>query len=306
MPFSIEKFLPFDDRRITFRRLLRRIFLDDWLIKGLALLIAVALWLGVTGLRTPKTERFRSVPLIIRVGNDIEITNSPVQEVDLVVVGDKRKIEQLNPRDLIVSLDLADIAAGERAVQMTPENVNVELPNGLKLEEIQPNKIAVKLERVEERDINVKAETEGTVAENSEIYSELISPAKVRVRGPESFVKTLDFISTEKINLENRDADFTVRQVALNVINPKITLLDTAVDVAFRVGEKRIERLFVIPVEGENRRASAILFGGRSILESLKTEDLRVEAIKTESGETNLNLILPAEIQDKVEIRKLK
>lgn len=306
MPFSIEKFLPFDDRRITFRRLLRRIFLDDWLIKGLALLIAVALWLGVTGLRTPKTERFRSVPLIIRVGNDIEITNSPVQEVDLVVVGDKRKIEQLNPRDLIVSLDLADIAAGERAVQMTPENVNVELPNGLKLEEIQPNKIAVKLERVEERDINVKAETEGTVAENSEIYSELISPAKIRVRGPESFVKTLDFISTEKINLENRDADFTVRQVALNVINPKITLLDTAVDVAFRVGEKRIERLFVIPVEGENRRASAILYGGRSILESLKTEDLRVEATKTESGETTINLILPAEIQDKVEIRKLK
>lgn len=306
MPFSIEKFLPIDDRRITFRRLLKRIFLDDWLIKTLAMLITVALWLGVTGLRAPTTARLRSIQLNIRVGNDIEITNSPVQEVDLVITGDKRKIDQLNPRDLVVSLDLADITAGERAVQITPENVNVELPSGIKIEEIQPNKIAVKLERVEERDITVKAETEGSVAENYEIYNETVSPVKVRVRGPESFVKTLDFISTEKINLENRDADFMVRQVALNVINPKITLLDTAVDVAFKVGEKRIERLFVIPIQSENKRASVILFGAHSIVEPLKSEDLRVESLKNEAGETVLKLILPAEIQDKVEIRKLK
>lgn len=306
MPFSIDKYLPAEDRQITFRRLLRRIFLEDWLIKLMAMLITVALWLGVTGLRAPKTERFRSVPLIIRVGNEIEITNSPVQEVDLIITGDKRKIELLNPRDLVVSLDLSDIAAGDRAVQITPENVNIELPNGVKLEEVQPNKIAVKLERVAERDIAVKAETEGSIAENYEIYNEIISPAKVRVRGPESFVRTLDFVSTEKINLENRDADFTVRQVALNVVNPKITLLDTAVDVAFRVGEKRIERLFVVPVHAENKRASAILFGARSIIESLKSEDLHAEMVKNEAGETILKLTLPAEIQDKIEIRKLK
>ncbi len=270
------------------------------------MVITVALWLGVTGLKTLKTGRFRNIPLIIRVGNDIEITNSPVQEVDLIILGDEGKLEHLNSRNLVVSLDLSDIAAGDRAVQITPENVNVELPNGFKLEEIQPNKIAVKLERVEERDITVKAETEGSIAENYEIYSETVSPLKVRVRGPESFVRTLDFVSTEKINLENRDADFTVRQVALNVINPKITLLDTAVDVAFRVGEKRIERLFVVPVQAENKRASVILFGGRSIIESLKPEDLRVESVKNEAGETTLKLTLPAEIQDQIEIRKLK
>ena len=306
MPFPKEKISQKEDRRITFRRLLKRVFLDDWLMKGVAMLITAALWFGVTGLSAPKTRRLRSIPLNINVGNDIEITNTPVQEVDLVITGDKRKVEPLNPRDLVVSLDLTDITDGERAVQITPDNINVELPTGVKIEQIQPGKIAVKLEKVIERDITVKAETEGSTAENYEIYGQTVTPNKVRVRGPESFVKTLDFISTEKINLDNQYTDFVVRQVALNVVNPKVTLLDTAVDVAFQIGEKRIERMLIVPVQSENRRATVILFGARSLIESLKPEDLRVESVKKEAGENSLKLDLPSELQDKLEVRKLK
>ncbi len=305
MKAELEKVFRKESLKFSWRQILRRIFLDDWLIKLLAMLITVGLWLGVTGLRTPKTDRLRSVPLIIRVGNDIEITNAPVQEVDLVITGDKSKVERLNPRDLVVSLDLSDIAPGDRAVQVTPANINVELPNGVRVEEVQPSKIAVKLEKVAERDIAVRAETEGEIAENFEIYGETVFPNKVRVRGPESFVKTLDFVSTEKINLDNRDADFTARQIAFNVVNPKITLLDTAVDVTFRIGEKRVERMFTVPVQSETKRANVILFGARSLIENLKTENMRVENLKNEAGENVLKLILPPEVQNKVEIRKL-
>jgi len=308
MSFPPEKFTIRDDRQLSFRRLLHRIFLEDWLIKLIALFITVALWLGVTGLRAPTTARLRSIPLNLRVSNDIEITNSPVQEVDLVITGDKRRIDQLNPRDLVVSLDLTDIPAGERTVQIARENVLVELPTGVRLEEIQPNKIAVKLEIVGEKDVAVRAETEGAAAENYEIYNRIVSPTKVRVRGPESSIKALDFVSTEKINLENRQEDFAVRQVALNIANPKVTLLDTVVDVSFRIGEKRIEKMFSVPVKTDagNKTVSVTLFGAKSILESLKTENLRMETNKSETGEEISNLILPAEVKDRIEILKLK
>lgn len=304
MPFSTDKIFPNDERRITIRRMLRRVFLEDWLLKSIALLITVALWFGVTGLRAPTTTRLRSVPLNLRVSNDIEVTNSPVQEVDLVITGDKRKVESLNERDLVVSLDLTDVPAGERSVQMTAENVNIELPSGVKLEEIQPNKIAVKLETVEERAITVQAVTEGSVAENFEIYGKTITPAKVRVRGPESFIKSLAAVSTEKINLENRSADFNVSQVALNIANPKVTILDTAVDVSFRIGEKRIERVFTIPVETENgkRTATVTLKGGRTVLDSLTPENMRVEW----SNDAPPKLILPEEATELVETIKIK
>jgi YbbR domain-containing protein len=308
MLFSTEKFFQNERPRAVFGRLFRKIFLDDWVMKLIALVITLALWLGVSGLRAPTTERLRGVALNIRVSNDIEVTNSPVAEVDIVVTGDKSRIESINERNLVASLDLTDVQAGERTVQITPENVNIELPIGVKLEEIQPNKIAVRLERVEEREIPVKAETEGTLADGFEIYGETVLPPTVRVRAPESYIRTLDFISTEKINIENRQNDFTAQQVSLNVVNPKATLLDTVVDVAFRVGEKRIERLFLVPVKTEvgDKKATVVLYGARSVFENLSSENLQVELVRSETGENSLRLVLPPEIQNRVEIRRLK
>ena len=191
---------------------------------------------------------------------------------------------------------------------MTPENINVDLPSGLKIDEIQPSKIAVRLEKIEEREISVKPEIEGSVAEGFEIYSQTVLPPRVRVRGPESFVKSLDSISTEKITLDNRKEDFTVRQVGLNVVNPKITLLDTIVDVAFRIGEKRSERLFVVPykTETESKRASVLLFGARSLLEKLSPELISVAISQNENGESVPQIILPDDVKNKVEIKSVK
>lgn len=308
MLLPTEQFTEKEQRQIFFRRLFRRVFLEDWLLKLVALAITLALWLGVTGLRAPTTVRLKNVALNPRVSNDMEITNSPVQEVDIVVTGDKRKVDRLNPHDLVISVDLTDVKSGDRIVQLMPENVSLELPSGIKLDEIQPSKIAVRLEKVEEREVPVKPETDGNIADGYEIYSQQVVPAKVRVRGAASLVKSLDSISTEKINLEDRQENFTMRQVGLNISNPNITVLDGIVDVVFKIGEKRIERMVVVPVETENgrRKVSAVLFGARSILENLPNEDLRVELSKTETGETVPHLILPAELQDQIEIRKLK
>lgn len=316
MFFPSEKFGLNEPQRLFVERWFRRIFLEDWLMKLVALVITLALWLGVSGLRAPITTRLNDIVLQPRISNSLEITNSPVTEVALVVTGDRRKIDQIKPENLIVSLDLTSFDPGDRIVQLTPENVNVELPTGVRLDEIQPNKIAVKLETVAEREIPVKAEIEGSVGDGFEIYSEAVAPAKVRVRGPSSYIKSLDFVPTEPINLENRESDLAAQQVPLNLSNPKATVLDTAVNVFFRIGEKRAERLFVVPVTiaaetdavnpKASKKATVVLFGARSIIENIRPENLRVEMIETETGEDSPQLILPIELQGQVEIRKLK
>ena len=299
----------FDEERKAFlKRIFRKIFLEDWLTKLVALVITLALWLGVSGLRATTTSRLRNVTLNLQIPNDIEVTNAPVQEVDIVISGDKHKIESLNPRDLVVSLDLTDVPAGEKLVQLAPENVTLALPTGVKLEEIQPNKIAVKLENVEERDVFVQAETEGSVADGYEVYSRTILPAKIRVRGPASYVRSLNSISTDKINLTNRQEDFTAKQVPVNVLNPNANALDTVADVVFQIGEKRVEKSFIVPVKEDKaeKKASVVLYGARSVIEAVHSENLRVELVKSDSGEQSLHLDLPAEIQGQIEVRKLK
>ena len=184
MFFGGEQFYRGESRKFFFKHIIRKIFLEDWAMKLIALVITLGLWLGVTGLSTPTTTRFSGVPLTLRVSNNTEITNSPLQEVDIVLTGDKRRMAQVNKSDLVLSLDLSDVQPGDRVIQLTPDNVFITLPTGIKLEEIQPSRIAVKIEAVEEKEIPVKAQTDGEPPEGFEIYNETVTPAKVRVRGP--------------------------------------------------------------------------------------------------------------------------
>ncbi len=284
--FPTEKFIHNEHYRAFLVRWIRKIFVDDWLMKLLALIITLALWLGVSGLREEITTRIENVKLKPRISNDLEITNPPPATVNLVVSGDRRRIDPIKTENLIVSLDLSDVTAGEQTIELTPQNVSVELPTGVRLEEIQPNKIAVKLENAVEREIPVRAETDSDLAEKTEIYNIAVIPQKVRVRGAESVIKSLAYISTERIKLEGKSENFTVQQVPLNIITPNITALDTAVDVVFKIGELRKERTFIVNAKAgeETKRVRLILYGPYSIMDNIKPEELNVEVVKNENG----------------------
>ena len=307
MFFGGEQFYRGESRKFFFKHIIRKIFLEDWAMKLIALVITLGLWLGVTGLSTPTTTRFSAVPLTLRVSNNTEITNSPLQEVDIVLTGDKRRMAQVNKSDLVLSLDLSDVQPGDRVIQLTPDNVFITLPTGIKLEEIQPSRIAVKIEAVEEKEIPVKAQTDGEPPEGFEIYSETVTPAKVRVRGPASYIRSLDFVSTDKIDLANRESDFVARQIPIGVSNPKATVLDTVADVTFRIGEKRIERVFSVPVAGSTgKKATVVLYGPRAVFDNVKPEDMKVEQVKNETGQEIPQVDLPTALQGNVEVRKIK
>ena len=97
------------------------------------------------------------------------------------------------------------------------------------------------------------------------------------------------------------------KQIPINVSNPKATLLETVVDVAFRIGEKRTEKTFVVQSKGDpKRRVTVVLFGGKSLFEGVKADDLQVEFVKNSAGEDTPQVTLPASLQDKVEVRKPK
>jgi hypothetical protein len=52
-----------EPNQLILKHLVRKAFLEDWLLKLTALVITLGLWFGVTGLGTPITKRF-TVPLV--------------------------------------------------------------------------------------------------------------------------------------------------------------------------------------------------------------------------------------------------
>lgn len=290
------------NKPLFIRHILSKIFLEDWLTKLLALAITVTLWVGVTGLSTPTTRRIAEVSLSFSYSNKTEITSTPVQTISLVLEGDKRKINAILSSDLLVSVDLSDVPPGDRVIQITPENVQG-LPLGVRVQEIQPSRVSVKLETVEEKDVPVVVDVQGSPTEGFEVYSETAVPARVRVRGPASFVRALTSISTDKIDLTDKQADYSARQIPLSVTNPRASISDPIVDVIFRIGEHRVEKTYSVAVEGSSKKAQLTLYGGKSLFDGINATDFKVTPLENSERP---EVTLPPALDGRVEVRKVK
>lgn len=290
-------------RKLFAKHILRKVFLEDWAMKLIALVITFGLWFGVTGLSTPIKKRFTSVPLNIVGPNDAEIT-SPQTEIEIEVSGPKHTIDQINRAELNATIDLTEMPPGDRVVTLMPENVAVNLPDRVKLVEVFPIRITAKLETIEEKDVEVRAQTVANPSSGFEVYSASVFPQNIRVRGPSGFIKTLEFIETVDIDLSDRREDFTARQIPVTVANPKAAVQNTVVDVLFRIGEKRIERSFTIPLrEFPGMTARFVLYGPKSLISRAKSDMMSVDY--GVQGDDTARVILPAEWPDVVEVRDL-
>ncbi|MBC7795430.1 MAG: hypothetical protein H7Z37_00995 [Pyrinomonadaceae bacterium] len=312
--FPTERLFPPKNRGRHLSATLHTIFVQDWLTKVIALFITFALWYGINSQRTTITKSLLGVRLTFRLPADTEISNDALNRVDITVTGDKSRVSALESSGLLVDIDLSDYkSGGDLIVQLKPETVNIELPPNVKLSEIEPNKIVVRLEPQIVKLLDVKPSFSGELPEGLEVYGASVIPAKVRVRGAASQINPLEQVSTEQINLDNLTENAAIKQVTINSLNPKTTVLDTIADVSLRIGERRIEKTFTeITVREPNgatvkpEKATVILYGARSIIENIKPNDLIIEITQNADNTTTPRLILPGDAEGKVEIRSLK
>lgn len=295
-------------------RWLREIFLEDLGLKLLALAITLVLWYAVTGQRTPTTIHLRGVHLNFHLPNDVEISNDPRADVEVTLTGNKSVLERIDARDLVAYVDISDFRPGERTVQLTPERVTLGLPDGVRVDGIEPSTMPLRLEQRIEREIDVEARTEGNVPEGYELREVKIVPAKVRVRGPSSRVNALQRLQTEPISLGDHRETFTAQQVAINTeaLDKKIDLIDTIVNVTFEVGERRVEKSFAGVVVREStgaqarpEAASITLYGPRSVLEQLRAADIQVALDVGQDGAITPRLVLPPGMENRIELRSI-
>lgn len=228
------------DRRNTRRHArggwLRGLLFDDWGLRLLALVIAIGLWVGVTGQRQPATMRVRGVPLAFLLPEDMEISDDPRETVEVTLSGEKGKLDGLNTRDLVVSADVRSYREGDRVARLMPGRFSIELPDGVRVERIEPNNVPLKLERRVEREIEVVANLTGEPAEGFVVNRTEVLPERIRVRGPESHVNRLERVNTESVSLDGREENFVVEGVAIEIEDEKVVALESAVTVRVRIG----------------------------------------------------------------------
>jgi YbbR domain-containing protein len=280
-------------------------------LKLLALVITLGLWFAGTGQRVPTTARLRKVPLFFVLPNDMEISNEPREEVDVTLRGSKRVLDVIKSSDVSLSYDASSHRPGERVVQLSPNNITLQLPEGVSregvtVERIEPGSVPLRLERRVERELEVEPRPEGKLPEGFELTGTQSLPARVRVRGPESHVNALERAPTETILLEGRTESFTATQIAIDIPDRKVVALDAVVDVIVKISEtqttKRLSGVAARNADGTESRLTVEVRGARSVVESLRAADLSVVFDTTVDGATRPRLVVPPNLEGRIEL----
>jgi YbbR domain-containing protein len=239
----------------AFERVLHKVFLEDWGLKLLALVITLALWLAVTGQNKPVTLRVSGVQLNFLRHEGLEISNELPSTIEVVLTGSPAKLDRIGPRDLVATVDLSDQKAGERIVRLSRDRVQMDLPEGVTLQGFHPATIPIRLEPRVETQLDVEVKFEGTLPEGYEVASFTANPARVRLRGPADRINALHKAVTETVWLDGKKESFNLSNVAINIPDPKIDVLDPAVDLRVEIVEKKRGDLHLTFITATDRLA---------------------------------------------------
>ena len=288
-------------------KLLRKLFIEDWSLKLLSLAIALVLWLLVTGQNQPVSAHL-SVQLNFIRPPSLEISNDPPRTVDVMLTGSRNKLDDLTSLDLVATVDISDQRAGERVLRLA-DKAQLSLPQGVKVDGFQPSAVPVRLETIVQRQVALEAKLEGKPADGYEVYAVRLSKESVTLRGPESRVAALQRVPTESIWVSGHKESFTATNVAVDVPDAKVDVLDPVVNVEIEIGEHRAEKSFSgITASGTDgarvqpSSASVTLLGPASLLDSLKPEELKVFV----DGASGPRIQLPPALNGKVFLKSIQ
>ena len=311
MPFQdVDEIATSEPRPMPTRieKLLRRVFIEDWSLKLLSLAIAIVLWLLVTGQNEPVTAHLNVQLNFIRP-QSLEISNDPPRTVDVMLTGSRNKLDDLTSLDLVATVDISDQHAGERVLRLA-DRAQISLPQGIKVDGYQPSAIPIRLEEIVDRQVTIEPKLEGQPADGFEVYGVYPNKGSVSVRGPASRVNSLQKVLTESIWLVGRKESFTAANVAIDVPDPKIDLIEPVVNVNVEIGERRVEKTFAgvnVSTGGGDRvqpaTASATVLGVASLVNSLKADEVK---IVLDGDDLQPRLDVPDALKGKVTLKSLQ
>jgi len=187
-------------------RLLRRIASQNFVLKVVALALAVAAWWFVAG--ESKVLVSFSIPLEMRnVPKGLTMTNKPEREVEVRLSGPSSLLSGMRPSEISAGVDLSAARAGRQ--YFTLDDRTVKVPSGVKVQRIFPSSIEVILDRTERRTIPVSARIGGGSAIRKRVAKVEIDPPSVVVEALQEEFSRMPVVYTEEVVPDRTDVAYT-------------------------------------------------------------------------------------------------
>ncbi|MFZ3265952.1 MAG: CdaR family protein [Terriglobales bacterium] len=202
----------------------RRVFVHNFVVKLISLLLAIGLWMAVA--RSPIAEVEMKVPIEFRnLPDQLEIDSASFTEAQVRVRGPERVIHRLEPGDVRAEVDLSNVQPGERTFDLTARHVH--LPQDLEVVQIIPGQFHLSFDSRDTRSVDVHPRVTGNFASGVRVEQVTADPPTILITGPRRRVEALEAASTDPVDISGtmtRDTFLTQVYVAdplIQVVHPR-------------------------------------------------------------------------------------
>lgn len=211
----------------------------NWGLKLTSFLFAIVLWYFVVGV--DKVDRTFTIPVeTADLPENIIITNQFKKELEIRVTGPLGLIRKMEQGNLSRTIDLSGASPGSLVIKNTADNLPI--PNGVRLRNVSPRNIILKLDRLIDKKIPVAITTSGQPEPGYKVTSIEVSPKSIHVTGPRTLLENLDKFSSAPVKLNNRSSSFRVSPV-----------LDIPESVTELIGEPVVDAHIIIKEKKEGK-----------------------------------------------------
>ena len=231
---------------------------NDTMLKVIALVCAVLLWCYAEAQENPSKERQLTVPVqYVNLASGYVVENAN-QVVQITVKGNETDIMSLRSDDFTAVVDLSNAAVGnaEYPVQVSSAAVSERFT-------YLPDKLAVSIDQILQKEVPVHLRTNGTVAEYYELQHTDIQPDTVIIQGKSSLIADISAVETVPIDISGITSD----KELIGILQLPEGVTAQTLDTEFRADAEIAVYLYVQPIQSQQKLEAII--GVRNVQEGL-------------------------------------
>ncbi|MDR2211673.1 MAG: hypothetical protein LBO65_09465 [Spirochaetaceae bacterium] len=205
---------------LDYKKILTRIA-DKWPIKVLS--VVAAIFLFTFHRMGDMQERFFSLPLQLNISSNLTPGSLYPRNIRVTVRGDADSIYLITEEDFDVFLDLSQYT--EPGTYRAPVQIQKKNPSSdtesLEIS-LEPMEISLELDTRVSKYVPLSPDFEGYPESGYELVSYTVIPNQVVIDGPMKLLADISELFTESVDLQNRNADFSL---SVRIMNPNPLLI---------------------------------------------------------------------------------
>jgi len=211
--------------------------------KVVSVIVAIVLWIVVLGSRA--TEVTKEIPISITTPPDLIVSNDVPEKVLFRLSGPKAFLRAILDRpEEPIRVNLSGAKSGLVTYRFFADNIR--LPIGVRVLQVNPASMIIKLEAQKTKEVPVRLEMKGSLPDGYVLKRAEITPKTIKIRGPESRIEGITEAPANSVDLSQVRASlqiaaqFDVARLGVRIEgeSPQISLDVAAVQANFKIRVK--------------------------------------------------------------------